>query len=144
MKIYKNGRKKLLYDPCRQVFLHYTPEEEVRQRMIQVLLEEMEIPRDSISTEFALKQIDSTSGQRADIVVWHKDREGKEHALLVLELKAEHIELTDHTLEQVKTYNEILKGKYIGIANGKQVQLYEVQGKKTIPWLMNYIPTPNW
>jgi hypothetical protein len=108
--------------------------------MIQVLLEEMEIPRDSISTEFALKQIDSTSGQRADIVVWHKDREGKEYALLVLELKAKHIELTDHTLEQVKTYNEILKAKYIGIANGKLVKLYEVQGKKTIP-LINELYT---
>ncbi|WP_043931156.1 type I restriction enzyme HsdR N-terminal domain-containing protein [Bacillus sp. EB01] len=133
MKILKNGRKKLIYDPCRQILLQYTPEEEVRQKIIQVLIEEMEIPKDSISTEFALNHIDSTSKKRADIVVWHKDRDGIQHALLVLEIKASHIELTDHTLEQVKTYNKILKAKYIGIANGKQMQLYEVMNDKVIP-----------
>src|SRR5690554_1937737 len=126
MKIYKNGRKKLIYDPCRQILLQYTPEEEVRQKIIQGLIEEMEIPRDTISTEFPLNHIDSTSKQRADIVVWNKDRDGNEHALLVLEIKAKHVELTDHTLEQVKSYNEILNAKYIGVSNGKQMQLYEV------------------
>jgi len=133
MKIYKNGRKKLIYDPCRQILLQYTPEEEVRQKIIQVLIEEMEIPRDTISTEFPLNHIDSTSKQRADIVVWHKERDGNEHALLVLEIKAKHIELTDHTLNQVKSYNEILNAKYIGISNGKQMQLYDVTNDNVVP-----------
>ena len=133
MKIYKNGRKKLIYDPCRQILLQYTPEEEVRQKIIQVLIEEMEIPRDTISTEFPLNHIDSTSKQRADIVVWNKDRDGNEHALLVLEIKAKHVELTDHTLEQVKSYNEILNAKYIGVSNGKQMQLYEVMNDNVVP-----------
>jgi len=133
MKIYKNGRKKLIYDPCRQILLQYTPEEEVRQKIIQVLIEEMEIPRDTISTEFPLNHIDSTSKQRADIVVWHKERDGNEHALLVLEIKAKHIELTNHTLEQVKSYNKILNAKYIGISNGKQMQLYDVTNDNVVP-----------
>jgi hypothetical protein len=135
MKIYKNGRKKLIFDPCRQILLQYTPEEEVRQKMIQILIEEMEIPRDSISTEFSLN-----SGQRADIVVWHKDRQGNEHALLVLEMKAKHIELTDHALEQVKSYNTILKAKYIGVSNGRKIHLFEVQGEEVIP-LVNELYT---
>jgi hypothetical protein len=128
MRIYKNGRKKLLFDPCRQIFLEFTPEEEVRQKILHVLMDDMEIPRDSISTEFALP-----TGQRADIVVWHKDRNGNEHALLVIEVKAQHIELTDHTLEQVKSYNNILKAKYIGIANGRDMQLYDNQGNESVP-----------
>lgn len=133
MKIFKNGRKKLIYDPCRQILLQYTPEEEVRQKIIRLLIEEMEIPRDTISTEFALNHIDLSSKQRADIVVWHKDRDGNERALLVLEIKASHIELTNNTLEQVQSYNEILKAKYIGISNGKHIQLYEVNEGSTIP-----------
>ncbi|VEF49136.1 Uncharacterised protein [Bacillus freudenreichii] len=133
MKLYKDGRRKLLYDPCRQILLQHTPEEEVRQRIIQILIEEMAIPRVAISTEFALAQIDPTSGQRADIVVWHRDREGNEHALLVLEIKASHIELTDHTLEQVISYNKILKAKYVGISNGAVIELYEAKGGKIIP-----------
>ena len=32
MKVFKNGRKKLIYDPCRQILLHSTPEEEVRRK----------------------------------------------------------------------------------------------------------------
>lgn len=126
MKIFKNGRKKLLYDPCRQILLQHTPEEAVRQRVLTILIEEMGIPRETISTEYALGKIDPTSRQRADIVVWNKNRDGEEHALLVLEIKASHVELTDHTLMQVKSYNEILKAKYIGISNGKQMQLFEI------------------
>jgi hypothetical protein len=126
MKIYKNGRKKLLYDPCRQILLQHTPEEEVRQRVLTILIEEMGIPRDTISTEYALGKIDPTTRQRADIVVWNKNRDGDEHALLILEIKASHVELTDHILMQVKSYNEILKAKYIGISNGIQMQLFEV------------------
>ncbi|WP_423409025.1 type I restriction enzyme HsdR N-terminal domain-containing protein [Heyndrickxia sp. MSNUG] len=133
MKIYKNGRKKLLYDPCRQILLQHTPEEEVRQRVLTVLIEEMGIPRDTISTEYPLGKIDSTSRQRADIVVWNKNRDGDEHALLVLEIKASHVELTDHTLMQVKSYNEILKAKYIGISNGKQMQFFEVIKGEAVP-----------
>ncbi|MBD8069748.1 type I restriction enzyme HsdR N-terminal domain-containing protein [Bacillus sp. PS06] len=133
MKIYKNGRKKLIFDPCRQILLQYTPEEEVRQKIIEVLIEDMKIPRDTISTEFALSKVDSTSKKRADIVVWHKDRDGNEHALIVLEIKATHIELTNHTLEQVKSYNEILKAKYIGISNGQHMQLYELKNGNTVP-----------
>jgi hypothetical protein len=133
MKIYKNGRKKFLYDPCRQILLQHTPEEEVRQRVLTILIEEMGIPRDTISTEYALGKIDPTSRQRADIVVWNKNRDGDEHALLVLEIKASHVELTDHTLMQVKSYNEILKAKYIGISNGKQMQLFEVIKGEAVP-----------
>lgn len=133
MKVFKNGRKKLIYDPCRQILLQHTPEEEVRQAILQVLIEDMEIPRETISTEYALNHMDSTSKQRADIVVWHKDRDGNELALLVLEIKAKHIELTDQTLEQVKSYNKILHAKYIGISNGKQMQLYEVKDDSVVP-----------
>src|SRR4051812_20564750 len=121
MKTYNNKNKKLLYCPCRQMFLQYTPEEEVRQNLLQYLINDMEIPVDSISTEFPLSHIDSKSRQRADIVVWSRDREGQEIALLVLELKAEHVHLTDQTLDQVRSYNKILKAKYIGISNGSHV-----------------------
>ncbi|MEH6945378.1 type I restriction enzyme HsdR N-terminal domain-containing protein [Bacillus sp. JJ722] len=133
MKTYKNKNKKLLYDPCRQTFLQHTPEEKVRQDFIQFLIQDMKIPADSISTEFALNHIDSNSRQRADIVVWSRDREGNETALLVIELKAEHIDLTDHTIDQVKAYNEILKAKYIGVSNGTYVNLYEVNMEGIVP-----------
>ncbi|WP_227940103.1 type I restriction enzyme HsdR N-terminal domain-containing protein [Alkalihalobacillus deserti] len=132
MNTYKNKRKKLLYDPCRQIFLQHTPEEEVRQHLINYLINEMEIPPSAISTEYPLNYIDPRSRKRADIVVWNRDRHDNEQALLVLELKAKHIELTEHTLEQVKSYNNILKAKYVGVSNGKYIDLYEVDGENLV------------
>jgi hypothetical protein len=133
MKTYKSKKGKLLYCPCRKIFLQYTPEEEVRQNLLQYLIYEMEIPADSINTEFPLSYLDSKSKKRADIIVWYKDREGHEFPLLVLELKAEHIALTNQTLEQVISYNEIIKAKYIGISNGLDVQLYEDNAGEIVP-----------
>lgn len=137
MKIFKNNKKKLIYCPCRQIFLQLTPEEEVRQNLINLLINDMKIPAESIDTEYPLIRIDYISKQRADIVVWSKNRNGNRVPLLVLELKAKHIELTDQTLEQVKSYNEILKAKYIGVSNGEYVELYEVNEDKIIPLVDN-------
>jgi hypothetical protein len=133
MKAYKNKKGKLLYCPCRKIFLQHTPEEVVRQRLLQYLIHEMQIPADSISTEYPLNRISPNTRQRADIVVWYKNREGLELPLLVLELKAQHIQLTQQTLEQVKSYNEILNAKYIGVSNGTYVDLYEVTVDEIIP-----------
>lgn len=127
MKVYKNKVKKLVYCPCRQMFLRWTPEEEVRQKLIEFLISDMKIPSESISTEYPLSKINPNSKQRADIVVWARGNRENERPLLVLELKAHHIEITDQTLEQVKSYNDILKAKYIGVSNGVTVELYEVE-----------------
>ena len=136
MKSYTNGDKQYIYDPCRQRLLLQTPEEEIRQRTIQILIEEMQIPRDAISTEFPLHQIDSTSKKRADIVVWCRSR-NEEIPLLVLEIKASHIKLTNHTLEQVQSYNRILKAKYIGISNGDTIELFVEHNERLIPLTNN-------
>ena len=137
MKMYHNKNGKLLYCPCRKKFLQYTPEEVVRQKLLKYLINDMGIPADSIDTEYPLSHMDASSKQRADIVVWYRNREGKQCPLLVLELKAEHIPLTDQTLDQVKSYNQIIKAKYMGISNGTSLYLYEVKKGEILPLTYN-------
>lgn len=133
MKIYKSKNQKSIYCPSRQIFLRLTPEEKVRQELLKTLINDMEIPASSITTEYPLSNLDSKSKQRADVVVWEETKSGKEIPLIAFELKANHIEITDQTLEQVLSYNEILKAQYVGISNGIDTELFEV---------INNIPNP--
>ncbi|MFI8684682.1 type I restriction enzyme HsdR N-terminal domain-containing protein [Rossellomorea sp. NPDC077527] len=137
MKVFKEGNEKVIFDPCRQILLKFTPEEEVRQNLIEILVKDMKIPIELISTEYALNKVDSNSGQRADIVVWNRGRDGIKEALLVVEVKAAHIELTDHALEQVMSYNKILKARYVGVSNGNSFNIYKIQEGKAVPLTSN-------
>ncbi|MFI8577555.1 type I restriction enzyme HsdR N-terminal domain-containing protein [Rossellomorea aquimaris] len=137
MKIFKDGNEKLIFDPCRQILLKCTPEEEVRQNLIEILVKDMRIPMELISTEYTLNKMDSKSGQRADIVVWNRGREGIKEALLILEVKAAHIEITDHTLKQVMSYNKILKAKYVGVSNGSSIHIFKIHKEKAVPLTTN-------
>ena len=137
MKIYKNKTKKLVYCPCRQIFIQCTPEEEVRQKLIEFLISDMKIPSESIKTEYPLSKISPKSKKRADIVVWARSKRENERPLLVLELKAQHVQITEQTLEQVMDYNKILKARYIGVSNGISVELFEVDGDDIKPLVNN-------
>lgn len=133
MKIYKSKNQKSIYCLSRQILLHLTPEEIVRQELLETLINDMEIPASSISTEYHLSKKDPKSKQRADVVVWEETKGGEKIPLIVFELKANHIEITDQTLDQVLSYNEILKAQYVGVSNGDKTVLYEV---------INNIPMP--
>lgn len=126
MKIYKSKNQKSIYCLSRQRLLTLTAEEIVRQELLEILINDMEIPASSIKTEYPLSKMDSKSKQRADIVVWEETKSGEEVPLVVFELKAKHIEINDQTLDQVLSYNEILKAKYVGISNGVDTKLFEV------------------
>ncbi|WP_442636912.1 type I restriction enzyme HsdR N-terminal domain-containing protein [Rossellomorea marisflavi] len=119
-----------MYDPCRQIFVPYTPEEEVRQKVVQILIEKLGIPKESISTEFPLSRIDPTTKKRADVVVWKTEEDGRKTALMVLELKAAHLPYSDHALEQVLEYNTYLKAEYVGVSNGDYSNLYKMVENK--------------
>lgn len=133
MKIYKSKNQKSIYCPSRQILLHLTPEEKVRQELLKKLINDMEIPASSISTEYHLSKKDPKSKQRADIVVWEETKSGEKIPLIVFELKANHIEITDQTLDQVLSYNKILKAQYVGVSNGIDTILYELKNNIPIP-----------
>lgn len=109
----KNG-KLSIFDALRKRFLILTPEEWVRQHLIQVLIQKYAYPRSLFALEKGLKY--NQMQKRFDILV--HDRSGS--PFLLIECKAPDVKLTQKTIEQVCVYNKTIKSPYLGVSNGKQ------------------------
>ncbi|MED4990048.1 type I restriction enzyme HsdR N-terminal domain-containing protein [Parageobacillus toebii] len=142
MKIYKKNGKKFLYDMVKGILRPATPEEKVRQKVVKYLVEQMKIPIEAIETELLLSSIDNLSKLRADIVVWHiNEATNSEECLLIIEVKAPHVPLTEKTLEQVMSYQSILKSKYVAITNGEDLEIYQIRENGTAQLLTTELYT---
>ncbi len=109
----KNGNGQTsIFDPIRKKWLVLTPEEWVRQHVINYLVKEKKYPASIIAIEKEITLNDVK--KRFDILVYNKQLE----PILIIECKASHIELTAETIAQVQRYNLTLKAKYIMITNG--------------------------
>lgn len=103
-----------IFDSLRKKYLILTPEEWVRQHIIQVLIQKYEYPRSLFALEKGLKY--NRLQKRFDVLV--HDRNGL--PFLLIECKAPEVKLTQKTVEQVCIYNKTIQAPYIGISNGKQ------------------------
>ncbi|MFD2037306.1 type I restriction enzyme HsdR N-terminal domain-containing protein [Belliella marina] len=103
-----------IFDSLRKKYLILTPEEWVRQHIIQVLIQKYLYPKSLFSLEKGLKY--NQLQKRFDVLV--HDRSGR--PFLLVECKAPDVRLTQKTAEQVCVYNKSINAPYIGITNGKQ------------------------
>ncbi|MCH7410095.1 type I restriction enzyme HsdR N-terminal domain-containing protein [Belliella sp. DSM 111904] len=104
----------MVFDSLRKKFLVLTPEEWVRQHIVQVLLNEYSYPKSLFAVEKGLKY--NTLQKRFDVLVYN--RSGA--PFLLIECKAPGVKLSQLTLSQVCTYNQTIQAPYLGITNGKQ------------------------
>jgi len=109
----KNSQNKaLIFDLIRKKFVVLTPEEWVRQHVINYLLNDKEYPQSHINVE---KQIVLNGlKKRYDIVVFNAD--GTIH--LLVECKAPKIKITQKTFDQIAQYNIDLDATYLMVTNG--------------------------
>lgn len=89
-----------------------TPEEWVRQHIIHFLIEEKNIPKGLIASEFALKY--NGRLKRADVVVFNHNSK----PLFIVECKAPEVDLSEKTLHQIAQYNFELKVDLLLLTNG--------------------------
>ena len=108
-----NG-KPVIFDPVRKKYVSLTPEEWVRQHVIQYLKQEKQIPFSLIRAESEIRLYKTR--KRFDIAVF--DRNG--HALLVVECKSPSVAVTQDVLDQAVRYNMTLKVGYLMLTNGIQ------------------------
>lgn len=137
----KNQRtRSTLFDPVRSILVQATPEEYVRQKLVQILVEKMSIPIEAITTEYPLNYFDSSILLRADVVIWYREnRYDHDKPLIVFEVKAPHVKITDQTLDQVLSYQEILECPFVGVTNGTTSMIYEVNQQGNIKLLAESI-----
>jgi hypothetical protein len=134
VRIKHENNKAYVFDEIRKKWILLTPEEWVRQHLINHLVTQKIVPASLISVE---KEINlNNTRKRYDAVVYNKTM----NPVLLIECKAPDVPITETTLEQTLRYNLILGVNYLLMTNGlKQFVIQVENGKaKLISDLPNY------
>ncbi len=115
LKIQEQNNQRMIFDRVRRKWVLCTPEEWVRQNIIDYMVSHRGYPIGLISVEHPF-ELDSTKRYRADIVVFNKSL----HPTLIVECKAPTVKLTKETMEQICRYNLKLQAGYLVVTNGIQ------------------------
>lgn len=112
---FKSSENKIsIFDEIRKKFVILTPEEWVRQHVVQFLIQQKKYPKSHINVEKEL--ILNTTKKRYDVVVFNKD--GSIH--IIIECKAPAVTISQNTFDQVARYNLSLNASYLMVTNGLQ------------------------
>lgn len=111
-KISKLNEKPFIYDIIRRKLVSLTPEEWVRQHIINYLVYHKNYNKTLIAVERKLTYLNTI--KRFDILVFNKNAEPE----ILIECKAPNIILNNETALQLALYNQQYKAKIIMISNG--------------------------
>ena len=120
-KIKGEAGKEIIFDEVRKQWVRLTPEEWVRQNMLQYLLQNLQYSSTLIAVEKELKM--GELKKRFDILVYDKQHK----PWLMIECKAMDIKLTDNVLQQILRYNMSLQVAYLFITNGTSVFGWDIK-----------------
>ena len=101
-----------VFDVIRKKWLLLTPEEWVRQHILQYLLITKKYPASLISIEKEIKL--AGLRKRCDIVVYNRSSE----PWMIIECKEMKVPVSENTLAQILRYHISLPAKYLIITNG--------------------------
>lgn len=116
-----NDGKKMIFDELRKKFLSLTPEEWVRQNIIQYLIQDKQFPPGLISIEAEINV--NSLRRRYDGLVFSRNN----MPLLLIECKAPSIKITQKVFDQIFAYNTQVVAPYLLITNGLQHFLLELK-----------------
>ena len=110
---FKNSENKTaIFDEIRKKFILLTPEEWVRQNVVQYLITEKKYPKSLINVEKTLKI--NNLLKRYDVVIFNSD--GTIH--LLIECKAPTVKISQQTFDQIAVYNFNLNADFLMVTNG--------------------------
>lgn len=101
-----------IFDEIRKKFLVLTPEEWVRQHVVQYLINEKQFPKSLIQLEGGLKL--NTLQKRTDIVIFNRSGE----RLVIVECKAPQVKITQDVFDQIARYNMVHRAEWLLVSNG--------------------------
>jgi hypothetical protein len=109
----------MIFDPFRKRWLVLTPEEWVRQNILQYLTEVKKYPAKliAIEKEIYLGELK----KRCDVVVYDRNS----LPWMIIECKEMNVRVDSKTLEQVLRYHITLPAKYLVITNGSYCYGFE-------------------
>jgi hypothetical protein len=127
------GDKTLVFDPLRKRYCTLTPEEEVRQKALYLLVEHLGVPSGLLAVEYSIKV--NGLKKRCDAVVFSHDGQ----PLMILECKASSVKLTQDTFEQAARYYSALQPKYLMLYNGNDCYCFQIEDATLNP--MDHLPS---
>lgn len=109
-----------IFDEIRKKFLLLSPEEWVRQHLVQFLIRDKKYPRSLIKLEGGLKL--NSLQKRTDILLFNSSGE----KILLVECKAPSVKISQKTFDQIARYNFIHRVKWLLVSNGLQHYCCEI------------------
>ena len=110
---FKNSENKVsIFDEIRKKFIILTPEEWVRQHVVQFLMVQKKYPKSLINVEKVLKINGLT--KRYDVVVFNNDGS----IFILIECKSVDVKISQAVFDQIARYNMSLNANYVMVTNG--------------------------
>jgi hypothetical protein len=125
-KIKKQADKEFIFDEVRKQWVMLTPEEWVRQNILQYLIQVMLYPSSLIAVEKEIQL--GELKKRFDIVVYDKNT----LPWMIIECKEMNVELDTSVLDQVLRYNQVLKVPFLIITNGSHCAGYNTENGELV------------
>ena len=105
--------KDQIFDPCRKKWVVLTPEEWVRQNILQYLIQICKYPVELIAIEKKIQL--GTLAKRFDILVYRGTT-----PWMIIECKEANIQLNEKTILQLLQYQQVLDATYLIASNGRE------------------------
>jgi hypothetical protein len=122
-KIKAQHGKDQLFDPFRKSWVVLTPEEWVRQNLLQYLVQNLHYPARLIAVEKKIKL--GELSKRFDIVVYKN-----ELPWMIIECKEAKVALNEKTMEQILQYQQSLMAQYLFMSNGHETLGAKIESGK--------------
>ena len=101
-----------IFDEIRKKFLVLTPEEWVRQHIVQYIIQEKGYPKSLIKLEGGLKL--HTMQKRTDLIAYNSSGQ----KILLIECKAPAVKIDQKVFDQIARYNIIHRIPLLAVTNG--------------------------
>ncbi len=124
VRLRKEKGQTFIFDSIRKKWLVLTPEEWVRQHLLNYLTVEKKFLGSAIAIEKELMLNDLK--RRYDLVVYTPQLS----PYLIVECKAPFVELDQVVIDQALRYNLVLKAPYVMITNGIQDFVFNAQNER--------------
>jgi hypothetical protein len=129
LKLGKRDGKTTVFDPVRKKWFILTPEEYVRQCLLQYMLEVAAYPIALIAVEKTIQVGNMT--KRFDVVVYNRDHK----PWLLAECKAPEVPISQATMRQLLNYQRTMQCNYWLLTNGHEVYCADACDVTNIQWL---------
>ena len=117
-----NGKDQI-FDPFRKIWIVLTPEEWVRQNLLQYLVQSLHYPSGLMAVEKEIKL--GELSKRFDIVVYKNEK-----PWMIIECKEAKVALNEKTMNQILQYQQVLTAQYLFISNGHETMGAKIESGK--------------